>query len=72
MRHKRRTLVALLLIAPVLTVGCGGTSSQPKAEQHALTKLAPNEQDALAKLAKSHGRAYVEASKNLPDAIETR
>jgi len=32
----------------------------------------PNAQQALAKLTKLHGRAYVEASKNLPDQVETR
>ncbi len=76
-RYKSRSVLALLFIAPVLTAGCGGTSSPPS-EQHASTspseQHAPltNGQDALVKLAKLHGRAYVEASKNLPDQIETR
>jgi hypothetical protein len=71
MRHKPQSLLALLFIAPVLTAGCGGTSSSPKPEQHALTKLGPNEQGVLAALAHAHGRAYVQASKNLPDQVET-
>lgn len=77
--------MALLCIAPVLSAGCGGTSSSPgnphassspselhapaSSQQPAATATA---QAALARLATLHGRAYVEAAKNLPDQVETR
>jgi hypothetical protein len=67
----------VLLTTAALTAGCGGTGSShqraastPPHEHKA--KSLPNEQDALVKLAKSHGRAWVEASRNLPDQVETR
>jgi hypothetical protein len=78
MRHKRRGLIALLFVVPVLSGGCGGTSdSSPSATRtqrppHQQAVTSANDQQAIAKLAKTYGPAYVEASKNLPDVVETR
>jgi hypothetical protein len=75
MRHNRRGSLALLFVVPALAAGCGGaSSSSPTAakqqQQQVLTNA--NEQRVVTRLAKTYGPAYVEASKNLPDQIETR
>ena len=70
MPNKRRLpVVALLLMASVLPAGCGRASSSPNKQR---ATSSGRQQAALARLAKLHGRAYVEASNNLPDQIETR
>jgi len=74
MRHTRRGSLALLFIVPALAAGCAGASSSSpsatKQRQQALTSA--TEQQVVTRLAKTYGPAYVEASKNLPDQIETR
>jgi hypothetical protein len=77
LRVRGSLTLVLLIIASVLPAGCGGATSSPnkppvsslRSEQHVSL---PNEQAALTRLARLHGRAYVEASRSLPDQIETR